>query len=146
MGTSTAVVSEFFHHYEQSRNTFDVGLIDSQYPEAFMFAGPNGVRVTEKPAVLAALAKGQQLFKGLGHTSTKLVSLSETALDAHYTMVRAQFVWRFDRGASPIDVDVDSTFILHIRDGVAKTPPAMRPVTTYPVRVLGDAVEVQLPE
>ena len=33
-----------------------------------------------------------------------------------------------------------------IRDGVAKTPPAIRPVTTYPVRVLGDAVEVQLPE
>ena len=33
-----------------------------------------------------------------------------------------------------------------IRDGEAKTPPAMRPVTTYRVRVLGDAVEVQLPE
>src|SRR6476619_6610057 len=33
-----------------------------------------------------------------------------------------------------------------IRDGVPKTPPAMRPVTTYPVRVLGDAVEVQLPD
>jgi 3-phenylpropionate/trans-cinnamate dioxygenase ferredoxin component len=33
-----------------------------------------------------------------------------------------------------------------IRDGVAKTPPAMRPVTTYRVRVLGDAVEVQLPD
>ncbi len=32
-----------------------------------------------------------------------------------------------------------------IRNGAAKTPPAMRPVTTYPVRVLGDAVEVQLP-
>ncbi|HLM19611.1 MAG TPA: non-heme iron oxygenase ferredoxin subunit [Acidimicrobiia bacterium] len=33
-----------------------------------------------------------------------------------------------------------------IRDGAAKTPPAMRPVTTYPVRVLGDAVEVRLAE
>ena len=33
-----------------------------------------------------------------------------------------------------------------IRDGVPKTPPAMRPVATYAVRVLGDAVEVQLPE
>ena len=32
-----------------------------------------------------------------------------------------------------------------IRDGVPTTPPAMRPVTTYPVRVRGDAVEVQLP-
>ena len=33
-----------------------------------------------------------------------------------------------------------------IRDGAAKTPPAMRPVTTYPVRVRDGAVEVQLPE
>jgi 3-phenylpropionate/trans-cinnamate dioxygenase ferredoxin component len=33
-----------------------------------------------------------------------------------------------------------------IRDGVPKTPPAMRPVATYAVRVEGDAVEVQLPE
>ena len=33
-----------------------------------------------------------------------------------------------------------------IRDGVPTTPPAMRPVTTYPVRVQEDAVEVQLPE
>ena len=33
-----------------------------------------------------------------------------------------------------------------IRDGVAKTPPALRPVTTYPVRVSGDSVEVLLHE
>ena len=33
-----------------------------------------------------------------------------------------------------------------IRDGAPRTPPALRPVTTYAVRVRGDAVEVQLPE
>jgi 3-phenylpropionate/trans-cinnamate dioxygenase ferredoxin component len=33
-----------------------------------------------------------------------------------------------------------------VRDGDAKTPPAMRPVAVYPVRVQGDAVEVLLPE
>jgi 3-phenylpropionate/trans-cinnamate dioxygenase ferredoxin component len=32
-----------------------------------------------------------------------------------------------------------------IRDGAAKTPPAMRPVAIYPVRVQAGAVEVQLP-
>jgi hypothetical protein len=36
-------------------------------------------------------------------------------------MVRAQFVWRFEKPAAPpIDVEVDSTFIVHIKDGVAK--------------------------
>jgi 3-phenylpropionate/trans-cinnamate dioxygenase ferredoxin component len=32
-----------------------------------------------------------------------------------------------------------------VRDGAVKTPPALRPVTTYPVRVRDDAVEVRLP-
>lgn len=33
-----------------------------------------------------------------------------------------------------------------VRDGEPKTPPAMRPVTTYAVRVHEGAVEVRLPE
>ena len=119
MGTSP-VVQEFFDRYERSRNTFDLGLIDSQYPDSFMFAGPAGARVAEKPAVLAGLSKGQELFKTLGHKTTKLVSLNEMPLDEHYAMVRARFLWRFEKGSAlPIDVEVDTTFILYIKDGVA---------------------------
>jgi 3-phenylpropionate/trans-cinnamate dioxygenase ferredoxin subunit len=33
-----------------------------------------------------------------------------------------------------------------VRDGEPKTPPALRPVGTYPVRVRDDAIEVVLPE
>jgi 3-phenylpropionate/trans-cinnamate dioxygenase ferredoxin subunit len=33
-----------------------------------------------------------------------------------------------------------------VRDGVVQTPPAVRSVATYPVRVHGDAVEVLLPD
>jgi hypothetical protein len=69
--------------------------------------------------MLAGLSKGQEMFKTLGHQSTTLVSLTETKLDEHYAMVRAQFVWRFKKpAAAPIDVEVDSTFILYIKDGV----------------------------
>lgn len=120
MATSSPVVKAFFEQYERSRNTFAPGLIDAQYPDAFMFAGPNGVRVAEKPAVLAGLSKGQELFKSLGHRTTTLVSLDETRLDEHYLMVRAQFVWRFEKESAPIDVVVDTTFILHVKDGVPR--------------------------
>lgn len=119
MNTTSPVVRDFFEQYERSRNTFDIGLIDSQYPDAFMFAGPDGARVAEKPAVLAGISKGQALFKTLGHQSTKLVSSSETRLDEHYILARARFVWRFEKAlAQPIDVEVDSTFILYVKDGV----------------------------
>ena len=33
-----------------------------------------------------------------------------------------------------------------VRDGAAKSPPAIGALTTYPVRVRDDAVEVQLPD
>jgi len=63
MHTGSQVVREFFDRYERSRNTFDLSLIDSQYSESFMFAGPDGARVAEKRAVLAGLTKGKELFK-----------------------------------------------------------------------------------
>jgi len=121
MHTASHIVREFFERYERSRNTMDAGLIDEQYPDAFTFAGPAGARIAEKQSVMASLAKGHQFFNTLGHRSTTLVSLSETALDEHYTLVRAKFVWRFEKpSAHPIDVEVDSTFILFIKDAVAR--------------------------
>jgi hypothetical protein len=121
MHTVSHIVREFFERYERSRNTMDAGLIDEQYPDAFMFAGPSGARIAEKATVMSTLAKGHQLFETLGHTSTTLASLNELALDEHYTLVRAKFVWRFEQPSTPtIDVEVDSTFILFIKNAIAK--------------------------
>jgi hypothetical protein len=115
------IVREFFERYERSRNTMDAGLIDEQYPDAFTFAGPTGARIAEKQAVIASLSKGHQFLKTLGHRSTSLVSLDEMTLDEHYTLVRAKFVWRFEKpSAQPIDVEVDSTFILYIQDAMPR--------------------------
>jgi len=118
MSTTTPAVQEFFDQYARSRSALDIDLIASQYPDAFMFAGPSGARVAEKPAVLAAFPKGQEFLKALGHKSTSVLSLDETRLDQQYVLVRALFLWRFERAATaPIDVKVDSTFILYIDQG-----------------------------
>jgi hypothetical protein len=121
MKTTTPAVQEFFDQYAQSRSALDIDLIASQYLDSIMFAGPNGARVAEKPAILAAFPKGQEFLKAHGHKSTKVLSLDETRLDDHYVLVRAQFVWRFEKSsAQPIDVRVDSTFILYINNGSPK--------------------------
>ena len=121
MSAKSPVVQDFLEGYERSRNSFDVELIASQYPDAFMFAGPAGAKVTQKPQMLAGIPKGQALFSAIGHKWTKLVSSTETMLDDHYAMVRARFVWRFEQPApaDPVDVEVDTTFILFIKDGAA---------------------------
>jgi hypothetical protein len=121
MNATTDAVQEFFDQYAQSRSALDIDLIASQYPDSIMFAGPNGARVAEKPAILAAFPKGQEFLKAHGHKSTKVLSLDEIRLDDHYVLVRAQFVWRFEKSsAQPIDVNVDSTFILYINHGAPK--------------------------
>jgi hypothetical protein len=121
MNATTRAVQEFFDLYAQSRSALDINLIASQYPDAIMFAGPNGARVAEKSAILAAFPKGQEFLKAHGHKSTKVLSLDETRLDDHYVLVRAQFIWRFEKSAAqPIDVKIDSTFILYITDGRPK--------------------------
>jgi hypothetical protein len=118
MSAPSPLVHEFLERYERSRNSFDLDLIGSLYPDTFMFAGPGGTRVAEKAAVLASIPKGQALLTSLGHKTTTLASSSETSLDEHYAMVRARFVWRFQKEpADPIDIDFDSAFMLFIKDG-----------------------------
>jgi hypothetical protein len=121
MNTASQLVKEFFEQYELSRNTLELGLIASQYPDSFMWADPNGARVVERQAVLASLPRGQEFLKALGHKFTKVLSLDETGLDDHYMLVRVQFLWRFEKAsAQPIDVKLDSTFILYINNGSPK--------------------------
>ncbi len=121
MSVLSPVVQAFVEGYERSRNNFDLDLVVSLYSDTFMFAGPAGVRVADKPGILASIPKGQALLTSLGHKTTSLTSSSETRLDEHYTMVRARFVWRFQKEpADPIDIDFDSVFILLIKDGAAR--------------------------
>jgi hypothetical protein len=118
MSSTSPVVQGFFERYVRSRSALDIDLIASQYPDSFMVAGPKGARIAEKAAVLAAFPKGQEFLKAAGHQSTKVVSLEETRLDPHYVLARVQFLWRFEKAsASPIDVEVDSTFILYVDQG-----------------------------
>ena len=118
---ATPLVEGFFDQYARSRTALDLALIASQYSDSFMVAGPTGARVVEKPAVLAAFPKGQEFLRSVGHQSTTVVSIEETALDEHYRLARVQFVWRFSRApAQPIDVPVDSTFILYVDHGALR--------------------------
>src|SRR5262249_14328100 len=100
MNTTTPAVQAFFDQYAQSRSVVDSDLIAAQDSHAIMLAGPNGARVTEKPEILAAFSKVREFLKALGHQSTKVLSLDESRLDDHYVLVRAQFVWRFEKSSA----------------------------------------------
>lgn len=121
MDAATPALRKFFEHYARSRSAMDIDGIVSQYADRCMIALPDGVRVAEKPELLEGFPKVLEFLKTVGHTSTSLTSFSEASVDEHYAMVRAQFVWRFEKAAAlPIDVTVDSAFIVHLKDGVPR--------------------------
>ena len=121
MDLATPAVQEFFDRYARSRSAMDIDRLVSQYADSCMFAGPDGAKVADKQAITDGFPKALELLRAVGHTSTTLASLDETRVDEHYAMVRARLVWRFEKGAAPpIDINVDSTFMVHIKDGVPK--------------------------
>ena len=109
-------VEVFFQGVEQASNTLDLGLIDSQFADQFIFADPNGTRVVEKEKFLPFLPKRQEFFKSLGHQSTEVLSLEETPIDDQYTMVKAHFLMEFQKTPGQIvEAKVDSTYILFMK-------------------------------
>jgi len=117
MSVTAADVRDFFEQYARARTVGDIDLIASQYPDSFMFAGPKGARVADKTRVVAGFPKGQEFLRTHGHRSTRVVSVTESSLDDHYLLARVQFAWCFETSASPIDVKVDSTFVLFVDAG-----------------------------
>ncbi len=121
MNTTAPVVRAFFDQYARGRSALDLDLIASQYPDSFMMAGPNGARAVDKSMVLAAFTSGQAFLKASGHTSTRVLAVDATSLDPHFVLVRAQFEWRFEKAsAQPIDVKIESTFVLHSGSGALR--------------------------
>jgi ketosteroid isomerase-like protein len=118
MTSATDLIKAFFERWERIVNTDDVDLTASQYADPFMFADPSGVRVVDRSTFRAALPRRREFFQALGHRSTSIVSLKETALDDRYVMVRVRFQLEFESAAiGRRDVRVESTFILRARDG-----------------------------
>ena len=109
-------IKKFFEGVEQTSNTLDLNLIDSQFADQFIFADPHGTRVVEKQKFLAFLPQRQEFFKSIGHQSTKVLSLDETQLDDQYTMVKAHFLMQFKKAQGQmVETKIDSTYFLFMK-------------------------------
>lgn len=106
-------IKVFFEGVERASNTLNLDLIDKQFADQFIFADPNGTRVLDKQKFLAALPRRREIFKSIGHRSTKVASLEETPIDGQYTMVKAHFLMQFQKASGEIvETEVASTYIL----------------------------------
>jgi len=90
------------------------------YAAQVMIAGPNGTLVVSAADLQRAIPKRKLLLESAGYQDTELVGFEETALTARYSLVRAQFQWRFRAaGDRPATVTLPSTYIV---DGGSGSP------------------------
>lgn len=102
-------IQKFFDVFQEINASGDMDRMASLYADPFMSADNTGVRVVQLSDFRAALPKRKQLFATIGCTSTKLVSVEDTALDDRYVMAKTAWRWEFAK-AEPIQVA--STFII----------------------------------
>src|SRR5262245_49485347 len=109
----TGSLRAFFERFQSLSGASDVEEIAAMYAGHVMIAGGNGTQVVASADLLRAVPKRRQLLESVNHQDTSLVGFQETALTDRYSLVRAQFEWRFQPANSqPAIVTLPSTFIV----------------------------------
>jgi hypothetical protein len=112
MTLSDSPVALFLRGYERVSESNDIPAMVAQFGETFLAAGPLGACCVRSSDFALALPKRKQLFQSLGHSSTALISVDETPLDARYVLARTQWRFTFGKNGKRLEVVVDSTFLI----------------------------------
>ena len=109
---SETAVGRFFALYSRDNNEGDVAKIVSHFADPFLSASPQGTHCVRVPDFAAALPRRKELFDKLQCHPTELVDLKETVLDARYVLAWTRWRMRFARETGPVEVLVDSSFLV----------------------------------
>ncbi|MBN2318966.1 MAG: hypothetical protein JXR49_07810 [Acidobacteria bacterium] len=91
-------IERFFARYEEGANSFDPDVVCSQYTADFLGGGPNGVVCGKNNAELRkAIANRHAFFQEIGFRSAKVLGVTETPLDDHYTMAKVHWHMIFEK-------------------------------------------------
>ena len=109
----TGGLHAFFERFQSLSAASDVEGLAAMYAGHVMIAGANGVQIVSSADMQRAIPKRMQLLESAGHLDTALVGFEETALTGRYSLVRAQFRWRFKAANDdPAVVTLPSTFMV----------------------------------
>lgn len=101
-------VKKLFEKYEEAFATFNAAKNVSFYAKKFIGADPNGAKVFRNGVLFRLFAGwGMKRYKKLGMNSAKILSLTETPISEHYTLVKTHYGVKFRKtGDKLIEFDV----------------------------------------
>jgi hypothetical protein len=104
-------IRRFFGTFADAGGTLDLDALAGCFADPFLSADANGARPVPRSAFLQALPRRAEMFAKAGLGSAKLTALTETRLDPHYVLVRAE--WHAPRTAGGDPVRLASSFLVH---------------------------------
>jgi hypothetical protein len=103
----------FFEAFQTSNEIGDVTVLVNLFADSLVVASSNGAQVVKASDLARMIPKRKEMLDAAGCQGAKLVSLNETRLDDHYSMVRAEWCWRvISRGGDSQEITLPSTYIV----------------------------------
>jgi hypothetical protein len=113
MDTPQPAIRAFFEAFETVNQTNDATVLANLFADPLVVAGPNGAQVVKASDMARIIPKRKQMLDAAGCGPAKLVSLNETRLDDHYSMVRTEWRWRVKGSDSAaLEITLPSTYIV----------------------------------
>jgi ketosteroid isomerase-like protein len=110
-------VKAFLETYAKANSSSDLSVIGSLYADAFMFAGPNGVRAVRKEDLLKVIPKMKAYFASIGLSETHLHSVEAAAVDSRYLLAKARWEMTVrDQNGDCRQLDAFATYVLERKD------------------------------
>lgn len=122
MAAPRPFIERFFQEYERGTNTFEPGLVTSQFAEVFIGAGPNGVVAGSNDEEFRAVIPQRKAFmEQIGFKQAEILSLDESVIDEHYTMVAVQWRMTFEKEpGQPLPAEFEIVYFLFIEEELPK--------------------------
>ena len=110
---ATGALRTFFERFQSLSAGSDGDTLAAMYAGHVMIAGAGGPQVVSATDLQRVIPKRRQLLESAGYQDTTLVGFEETALTGRYSLVRAEFRWRFDAANdAPATVTLPSSYIV----------------------------------
>jgi hypothetical protein len=109
-------IKNLFAEYEKAFGALDFIRQAEFFAEAFIMAGPRGAVSQSKSEFLKNAVKAVEFYKSLGQNSTKLISLTETAISDQYSWVKTHWGVTFQKTGDRV-IEFDISYIVHKTGG-----------------------------
>jgi len=100
-------IEQLFADYEKAFQELDLEKNAAFYSGTFISAGPRGSMAQSKKEFMQNAPAAADFYKKTGQASSKILSLTEMPISAHYTMVKVHWGLTFEKtGSEVIEFDI----------------------------------------